>query len=55
MGWRAAMHGVDRDGRIVRRKVLRRDQVPVWSAVLPRCELAQEAPRWGALIDGHAN
>ena len=35
-----AVHGVDTTGRMVMRKVLRRDQVLPWSAALPPCVIA---------------
>ena len=38
-----AVHGVDAAGRMVMRKVLRRDQVLTWSAGLPPCVVAMEA------------
>ena len=38
-----AVHGVDAAGRMVMRKVLRRDQVLTWSAALPTCVIAMEA------------
>ena len=38
-----AVHGVDATGRIVLRRVLRRDQVLTWSAALPPCVIAMEA------------
>ena len=38
-----AMHAVDREGRMVMRKVLRRDQVLAWSVTLPPCVVAMEA------------
>ena len=38
-----AVHGVDAAGRMVARKVLRRDQVLTWSAALAPCVIAMEA------------
>jgi len=38
-----AVHGVDATGRMVARKVLRRDQVLSWAAALPPCVIAMEA------------
>jgi transposase len=38
-----AMHGVDAAGRMVMRKVVRRDQLLRWSATLPPCMVAMEA------------
>ena len=38
-----AVHGVDATGRMVMRKVLRRDQVLTWSAALAPCVIAMEA------------
>ena len=38
-----AVHGVDATGRMVARKVLRRDQVLTWSAALAPCVMAMEA------------
>jgi transposase len=38
-----AAHGVGADGRMVLRKVLRRDQLLGWSAALPPCVIAMEA------------
>ena len=38
-----AVHGVDATGRMVMRKVLRRDQVLTWSAALSPCVIAMEA------------
>jgi len=38
-----AVHAVDREGRMVMRKVLRRDQLLRWTASLPACTVAMEA------------
>ena len=38
-----AAHGVGADGRMVLRKVLRRDQLLAWSAALSPCVMAMEA------------
>ena len=38
-----AMHAVDREGRTLMRKVLRRDQLLHWSVALPPCVVAMEA------------
>ena len=38
-----AVHAVDREGRMVMRKVLRRDQLLRWTAALPPCLVAIEA------------
>ena len=38
-----AVHGVGAEGRMVLRKVLRRDQLLRWSATLPPCVMAMEA------------
>jgi transposase len=38
-----AVHAVDKEGRMVMRKVLRRDQQLRWTAALPSCVLAMEA------------
>jgi transposase len=38
-----AVHGVGAEGRMVLRKVLRRDQVLAWSAALAPCVVAMEA------------
>src|SRR5665213_4487059 len=38
-----AMHGVDADGHMVMRKVLRHDQLLRWTATLPPCVVAMEA------------
>ena len=38
-----AVHAVDREGRMLTRKVLRRDQVLSWAASLPACVIAMEA------------
>jgi transposase len=37
-----AAHAVDSDGRIVTRKVVRRDQLLRWTATLPQCVVAME-------------
>ena len=38
-----AVHGVGAEGRMVLRKVLRRDQLLNWSVTLPPCVVAMEA------------
>src|ERR1700694_3533891 len=38
-----AVHAVDAEGRMVMRKVLRREQLLHWMATLPRCVVAMEA------------
>jgi transposase len=38
-----AAHAVDSGGRMVTRKVVRRDQLPRWTATLPQCVVAMEA------------
>jgi transposase len=37
------VHAVDKEGRMVMRKVLRRDQLLRWTAALPPCVMAMEA------------